>query len=146
MSEEYSNTILIQAVQLDKKLAVIGKFSGTVRAFLNQNMFERLVTLRSPMRSLRFIIIILFSALTLIIVVTREPTCASAFLPQQPAISGGRTLTPAGVSAPQIRLATRIFDGQTLRHTRRSSAKFTRQTATPWLGFKTVRCVRRVLP
>ncbi len=51
------------------------------------------------MRSLRLVIIILFSALTLIIVVTREPTCASAFLSQQPAISGGRTLTPAGVSA-----------------------------------------------
>jgi L,D-transpeptidase YcbB len=51
------------------------------------------------MRSLRLIIIILFSALSLIIVVTREPTCASAFLPQQPAVSGGRTLTPAGVSA-----------------------------------------------
>ena len=51
------------------------------------------------MRSPRLIIIILFSALTLIIVVTRQPTCVSAFLPQQPAVSGGRTLTPAGVSA-----------------------------------------------
>lgn len=51
------------------------------------------------MRSLRLIIIILFSALTLIIVVYRRPTCASTFLPQQPAVSRGRTLTPAGVSA-----------------------------------------------
>src|SRR4029077_17268897 len=51
------------------------------------------------MRSLRLIIIVLFSALTLIIVATREPTCASAFLSRQPAVSGGRTLTPAGVSA-----------------------------------------------
>jgi murein L,D-transpeptidase YcbB/YkuD len=51
------------------------------------------------MRSLRLIVIILFSALTLIIIVTREPTCASAFLPRLPAVSGGRTLTPAGVSA-----------------------------------------------
>jgi hypothetical protein len=51
------------------------------------------------MRSLRLIIIILFSALPLIIAVTREPTCALAFLPQQPAVSGGRTLRPAGVSA-----------------------------------------------
>ena len=41
------------------------------------------------MRSLRLIIIILFSALALIIIVTREPTCASTFLPQQPAVSGG---------------------------------------------------------
>ncbi len=51
------------------------------------------------MRSLQPIIITLFSALTLVIVVTREPTRASAFLPQQPTVSGGRTLTPAGVSA-----------------------------------------------
>ena len=51
------------------------------------------------MRLLRLIIIILFSALTLIIVVSRKPTCASTFLPQQPAVSGGRALTPAGVSA-----------------------------------------------
>src|SRR5208283_863980 len=95
-----------EVIHLDKKtrypykwLAVIGKFSGTVRAFVNQNIFERSVTLRSSMRSLQLIMITLFSALTLIIVVTREPTCASAFLPQQPAVSGGRTLTPAGVSA-----------------------------------------------
>src|ERR1700741_2884829 len=98
VSEEYSNTIFVEAVQLEKKLAVIGKFSGTVRAFLNQNMFERSVTLRSSMRSLRLIIIILSSALSLIFVVSREPTCASTFLPQQPGESGGRTLTPAGVS------------------------------------------------
>lgn len=51
------------------------------------------------MRSLRLIIIVLFSALTLIIVLTREPTSASAFFPHQPAVSSGRTLTPAGVSA-----------------------------------------------
>ena len=51
------------------------------------------------MRSLRLVIIVLFSALTLIIVATREPTCASAFLSRQPAVSGGRNLTPAGVSA-----------------------------------------------
>jgi murein L,D-transpeptidase YcbB/YkuD len=51
------------------------------------------------MRSLRLIIIVLFSALTLIIVATRVPTCASAFLSRPPAVSGGRTLTPAGVSA-----------------------------------------------
>jgi L,D-transpeptidase YcbB len=51
------------------------------------------------MRSLRLIIIILFSTLTLIIVVYRRPICASTFLRQQPAVSGGRTLTPAGVSA-----------------------------------------------
>ena len=50
------------------------------------------------MRSLRLIIIILSSALSLIFVVSREPTCASTFLPQQPGASGGRTLTPAGVS------------------------------------------------
>jgi murein L,D-transpeptidase YcbB/YkuD len=51
------------------------------------------------MRSLRLIIIILFSALTLIIVVTREQTVASVFLSRQRAVSGARTLTPAGVSA-----------------------------------------------
>ena len=51
------------------------------------------------MRSLRLIIITLISALTLVMVVTRVPTCAWAFLSQQSAVSGGRTLTPAGVSA-----------------------------------------------
>ena len=51
------------------------------------------------MRPLRLITIILFSAQTSIIVVTREPTCASTFLPQRPAVSGGGSLTPAGVSA-----------------------------------------------
>jgi len=38
--EESSKTIFIQAVQLDKQLAVIGKFSGTVRAFLNQTCLK----------------------------------------------------------------------------------------------------------
>lgn len=53
------------------------------------------------MRSPRLIITILFSALTLISVVTRKPTNALAFLPHQPAVSSGRTLTPPGVSALQ---------------------------------------------
>ena len=46
------------------------------------------------MRSLRLIIITLISALTLVMVVTRVPTCAWAFLSQQSAVFGGRTLMP----------------------------------------------------
>jgi len=50
------------------------KFSGTVRAFLNQNIIKTSVTLRSSMRLPRLILV--FAALILIIVVTREPTRA----------------------------------------------------------------------
>ena len=49
------------------------------------------------MRSLR-LTVILFSVLTLIIVIVRKPTRASAFLPDQSAVWSGRTLTPTGVS------------------------------------------------
>jgi L,D-transpeptidase YcbB len=51
------------------------------------------------MRSLRVIPIALLSSLALILVVTREATLAWAFPPQQPAVSSGQALTPAGVSA-----------------------------------------------
>jgi murein L,D-transpeptidase YcbB/YkuD len=51
------------------------------------------------MRSRQLVIITLFSALILVTVVTREATLASAFRSQQPAVSGGRTLTSAGISA-----------------------------------------------
>ena len=50
------------------------------------------------MRSLRVIPIVLLCSLALILVVTRKATRASAFLPQQPAVSSGRALTPVGVS------------------------------------------------
>ncbi|HUN63151.1 MAG TPA: L,D-transpeptidase family protein [Candidatus Sulfotelmatobacter sp.] len=53
------------------------------------------------MRSLRVIPIVLLCSLALILVVTRKATRASAFLPQQLAVSSGRALTPAGVSALQ---------------------------------------------
>jgi L,D-transpeptidase YcbB len=51
------------------------------------------------MRSLQLIIIVPFSVLILIMVVTREPTRASGLLAQQHAVFDGPTLTPAGVSA-----------------------------------------------
>jgi Scaffold domain len=51
------------------------------------------------MRSLPLILIVPFSVLVLILVVTREPTRASGLGAQQPAVSDGRTLTPAGASA-----------------------------------------------
>src|SRR6516165_2528656 len=73
------------------------KFSGTVRAFLNQNIIKTSVTLRSSMRLLRLILV--FAALILIIVVTRKPTRASASHADRAAVSRGRTLTSGGVSA-----------------------------------------------
>jgi hypothetical protein len=36
--------LITSGCQLHKKLTVIGKFSETVRGFMNQNMFERSVT------------------------------------------------------------------------------------------------------
>src|SRR5215469_15931776 len=51
------------------------------------------------MRSVRLILTTVFCALPLVIIATREPIRAWAFPPQQPAVSGGLSLTPAGVAA-----------------------------------------------
>src|SRR3984957_20421319 len=50
------------------------------------------------MRPLRFTFMVIFSVLVLAIVVSRQPSGVSAFIPQQAAVGNGQSLPPAGAS------------------------------------------------